>query len=168
MKTKNELKLGYAVKNSKTSAYLYGNKNIVRMSDNDEQHITVFVFRHVPRHDNGPDHIYYTDPRQGGYDVPSELLRMVENSAAAATLGSIKSPRKAASSRENGKWGGRKSLLRRACENNYGFLDVTPGTDIAGRLGHVSESSITKYIKNGWVKKIGSGLVLTHDGYNVL
>ena len=107
MKTKNELKLGYAVKNSKTSAYLYGNKNIVRMSDNDEQHITVFVFRHVPRHDNGPDHIYYTDPRQGGYDVPSELLRMVENSAAAATLGSIKSPRKAASSRENGKKGER-------------------------------------------------------------
>ncbi|MEN6360249.1 MAG: hypothetical protein ABFD59_09345 [Smithella sp.] len=87
---------------------------------------------------------------------------------AAAALGSIKSAKKSASSRENGKGGGRKSLLRRACENNYGFLDVTPGTDIAGRLGHVSESSITKYIKNGWVKKIGSGLVLTHDGYNVL
>ena len=59
----------------------------------------------------------------------------------------------------------KKTALRISCENSYGFLDATPGTDVAGRLGHVSESTIKRYIAKGWLKKVGSGLVLTHDGH---
>ena len=60
-----------------------------------------------------------------------------------------------------------KTLLRRACENDFGYFDATPGADIATELGYLaSESTIKRYITEGWIKQIGSGLVLTQDGYN--
>lgn len=58
-----------------------------------------------------------------------------------------------------------KTKLYRACRNNYGFVDATPGTDMTSRLAHVSERTIRRYIKSGWLKQVGSGLILTHDGY---
>ena len=59
----------------------------------------------------------------------------------------------------------RRDYLQRAARNNYGYVDVTPGTDMANRLSHVSESTIRKYIREGWLRKVGSGLVLTRNGY---
>lgn len=56
------------------------------------------------------------------------------------------------------------TALRRACRNNYGFVDCTPGTDIARRL-NASDSTIRRYIKRGWLKRVGIGLILTRDGY---
>lgn len=58
-----------------------------------------------------------------------------------------------------------KTKLRLACENSYGYFDATPGTDLASRLYNVSESTIRRYIRRGWLKKVGSGLVLTQAGY---
>lgn len=94
--------------------------------------------------------------------IPSEI------STAAAVLGrkggASKSPAKTAAVRENGRRGGRKSALRRACENHYGYVDATPGTDITSRLD-CSKSTIAKYVKLGWIEKRGAGLVLTALGY---
>lgn len=61
----------------------------------------------------------------------------------------------------------KRSLLRKACENAYGYLDATPGTDLARRL-NASETTIKKYIRAGWIRKVGTGLVLTQDGYRAL
>jgi len=61
--------------------------------------------------------------------------------------------------------GGRKTALRRACENSYGYFDATPGTDLASRLQHVSEGTISRYVRAGWLEKVGTGLVLTQAGY---
>jgi hypothetical protein len=59
----------------------------------------------------------------------------------------------------------KRSILNRAIRNNYGFVDATPGTDIASRLNWVSESTIRRYIRLGWLRRVGIGLVLTHEGY---
>lgn len=58
-----------------------------------------------------------------------------------------------------------KTALRRACENSYGYMDAAPGTDLSGKLYHVSASTIRRYIAKGWLKKVGIGLVLTKQGY---
>lgn len=84
----------------------------------------------------------------------------------AAALGSIRSEKKAAASRENGKKGGAKTILRKACEDSRGQFDVRPGTDIAHRLIGATESTIARYVRKGWLKKVGSGLVLTKAGYD--
>ena len=62
----------------------------------------------------------------------------------------------------------KKTALRRACENSYGSFEAMPGTDLASALSHVSESTIRRYIRNGWIKKVGTGLVLTRDGYQAV
>jgi len=63
----------------------------------------------------------------------------------------------------------RKKALRMAAENPYGFIDATPGTDMARRfIGIASESTIKKYLRLGYLKKVGSGLVLTKAGYKAL
>jgi hypothetical protein len=59
----------------------------------------------------------------------------------------------------------RKQLFDEACRNNYGYYEVSAGTDMASRL-NVSESTIRRYIAVGWLRKVGLGLVLTRDGYN--
>ena len=59
----------------------------------------------------------------------------------------------------------KKSILRQACENSYGYFEATPGTDLAYNLSSASKSTIKRYIANGWLKKVGSGLVLTREGY---
>ena len=59
----------------------------------------------------------------------------------------------------------RRDALQRAARNNYRHIDCTPGTDFSGRLNHVSESTISRYIRSGWLEKRGIGLVLTQDGY---
>jgi len=59
----------------------------------------------------------------------------------------------------------KKTKLQTAARNNYGYIDVTPGTDMTGRFGSISESTINKYIRLGWIKRVGSGLVLTKMGY---
>ena len=58
-----------------------------------------------------------------------------------------------------------KDNLQKAGRNRYGFVDVNPGTDMARRLMHVSESTKRRYIRLGWIKKVGTGLVLTMTGY---
>jgi len=60
----------------------------------------------------------------------------------------------------------KKTYLQTACRNHYGYIDVTPGTDIAHRLTHVSPATIRRYIQKGWLKHIGTGLVLTQAGYD--
>lgn len=80
--------------------------------------------------------------------------------------GQAKSERKTDASRENGKKGGAKTILRKACEDSRGQFDVRPGTDIAHRLIGATESTIARYVRKGWLKKVGSGLVLTKAGYD--
>ncbi len=59
------------------------------------------------------------------------------------------------------------TLLRQAFVNDFGYFDVTPGTDITKRLSFLaSESTIQRYISKGWIKQVGSGLVLTQEGYS--
>ena len=58
-----------------------------------------------------------------------------------------------------------EKMLNEAGRNNYGFYEVTPGTDMARRLSHLTENAIKTMIKRGYIKKVGSGLVLTQDGY---
>ena len=99
------LKLGYATKNKETDRFLYEHKNIVRMENTPDEQTIVFAYKHVPQ--NSPNFIWYSDPRPNGYVVSESMLRFIDNSNAAAALGSIKSDKKAASSRENGKLGGR-------------------------------------------------------------
>jgi hypothetical protein len=59
----------------------------------------------------------------------------------------------------------KKTALSKVSKNNYGYLDVSPGTDMAGRLIGISHSTIKRYLKKGWLKKVGSGLILTKSGY---
>lgn len=59
----------------------------------------------------------------------------------------------------------KQTLLSQACRNSYGYWEVTPGTDLARQLGSVSESTIRRYVAYGWLKQIGTGLVLTKRGY---
>ena len=60
----------------------------------------------------------------------------------------------------------RKTKLRLACENSYGYLDVSVGEDIAHRLvAFASESTIDRYIRQGYIRPVGSGLILTRKGY---
>jgi hypothetical protein len=59
----------------------------------------------------------------------------------------------------------RHTKLYEACKNHYGYFDVTPGTDIAQRLQHLATATINRYIASGWIKKVGTGLVLTQKGY---
>ncbi len=60
----------------------------------------------------------------------------------------------------------RKTKLRLACENSYGHLDISPGTDICHRLvAFASESTINRYIRRGFIRLVGSGLILTRKGY---
>ena len=59
----------------------------------------------------------------------------------------------------------RKSLLKKACENHYGYMEAAPGSDLASALSHLSKSTIYRYIRNGWIKRVGIGLVLTNEGY---
>jgi hypothetical protein len=99
------LKLGYATKNRETDRFLYEHKNIVRMETTPDAQTIVFAYKHVPQ--DSPNFIWYSDPRPNGYGVSESMLRLIATSAAAATLGSAKSPKKTASSRENGKKGGR-------------------------------------------------------------
>ena len=61
----------------------------------------------------------------------------------------------------------KKSILRQACENSYGYFEATPGSDLARNLSNASESTIKRYIAKGWLKKVGSGLVLTREGHAV-
>ena len=58
-----------------------------------------------------------------------------------------------------------EQMLRTACENSHGYFDATPGTDVAGGLD-CTESAIKTMLRRGYLKKVGSGLVLTHAGYN--
>lgn len=104
------LKLGYATKNRETDRFLYEHKNIVRMEDTPDGRTIVFAYKHVPQ--NSPDFIWYSDPRPNGYIVSESMLRLIDNSKAAAALGSISTPKKAASSRENGKRGGRPKTVK--------------------------------------------------------
>lgn len=60
----------------------------------------------------------------------------------------------------------KQDFLQRACRNNHGHVDAYPGTDMSGRLTHVSGSTIKRYIKQGWLKRVGSDLVLTRAGYD--
>jgi hypothetical protein len=91
-------------------------------------------------------------------------------SSAASLLGRkgglAKSERKTTTARENGRKGGAKTILRKACEDSRGQFDVRPGTDIAHRLIGATESTIARYVRKGWLKKVGSGLVLTKAGYD--
>ena len=59
----------------------------------------------------------------------------------------------------------KRDSLQIAGRNNYGCIDCAPGTDFSGRLNHISETSIRRYIRQGWLKKTGIGLVLTQEGY---
>ena len=59
----------------------------------------------------------------------------------------------------------KRTALYRACQNNYGFFDASVGTDLSRRLC-ASPSTIRDYIKRGWLKPVGSGLVLTKKGYH--
>jgi len=57
-----------------------------------------------------------------------------------------------------------ETILDNAGRNHYGYYDVSPGTDMARRL-NCSESAIKTMIRRGYLKKVGSGLVLTNAGY---
>jgi len=57
-----------------------------------------------------------------------------------------------------------EQMLDSACRNDYGHEDVTPGTDMAGRLT-CTEHAKKEMVKRGYLKKVGTGLVLTKHGY---
>jgi len=58
-----------------------------------------------------------------------------------------------------------EQMLDRASRNNYGYYEVSPGTDMCSRLYHCTESAIKTMIRRGYLEKVGSGLVLTRKGY---
>jgi len=58
-----------------------------------------------------------------------------------------------------------RTKLYTACLNNHGFFDVAVGTDMTNRLS-VSSSTINRWLNQGWLKRIGSRLVLTKKGYS--
>ena len=60
-----------------------------------------------------------------------------------------------------------KTKLQQAGRNSYGYVDITPGEDIARRL-NCSKRTIQRYIKNGWLNRVGTGLVLTWKGHNII
>jgi len=59
-----------------------------------------------------------------------------------------------------------EQMLEDACRNSYGYFDVSPGTDMARRL-NVTESAIKTMVKRGYLRKVGTGLVLTKAGYRI-
>ena len=60
----------------------------------------------------------------------------------------------------------KQDWLQKTCRNTYGFIDVTPGSDISSRLTGISQSTIQRYLRNGWIRRVGNGLVLTQKGYS--
>jgi len=60
-----------------------------------------------------------------------------------------------------------EEMLNEVGRNDYGYYDVSPGTDMARRLMNCTESAIKTMIRRGYLKKVGSGLVLTKLGYGV-
>jgi hypothetical protein len=61
-----------------------------------------------------------------------------------------------------------EDMLKSACRNDYGCIDVTPGTDIAWRLAHLTDHARREMVKRGYLRQVGSGLVLTPMGYDVI
>ena len=57
-----------------------------------------------------------------------------------------------------------ETTLNQAGRNSYGFYEVSPGTDMTRRL-LCTENAIRTMVKRGYLKKVGSGLVLTMAGY---
>ena len=58
-----------------------------------------------------------------------------------------------------------EKMLDEAMRNNYGYVECSPGTDMACRLLCCTESAIKTMQRRGYLKKVGSGLVLTQKGY---
>lgn len=56
-------------------------------------------------------------------------------------------------------------LLRNAAAERSNA--VLPGSDLSRDIGYmnISESTIRRYVKFGWLKRVGTGLVLTREGY---
>ncbi len=60
-----------------------------------------------------------------------------------------------------------EQMLCNAMKNRFGSFDVAPGDDIYSRLSHLTPHARQEMIRRGYVKKVGSGLVLTLEGYNL-
>jgi len=59
-----------------------------------------------------------------------------------------------------------EKMLNDAGKNSYGYFDATPGTDMKRRL-NCTENAIKTMVKRGYIKKVGTGLVLTSKGYRI-
>ena len=59
----------------------------------------------------------------------------------------------------------KKHRLSQAAYDTRGQLAVSPGTDMGSRLD-ASESTIRGYVSDGYLKRAGSGLILTKKGYD--
>jgi hypothetical protein len=57
-----------------------------------------------------------------------------------------------------------KTFLRKACENEQGFYDVVVGNNVAHKLIGASQSTIAAYIRKGYLKRVGTGLLITKSG----
>jgi hypothetical protein len=57
----------------------------------------------------------------------------------------------------------KRDWIREACLNNYGYFDASVGTDIATRLYELNtpKNAITAYLRVGWLRRVGTGLLLT-------
>jgi len=57
-----------------------------------------------------------------------------------------------------------EQMLNDAMKNSYGHIDATPGTDMYSRLTELTDNARREMVKRGYLKKVGSGLVLTQLG----
>jgi len=60
-----------------------------------------------------------------------------------------------------------EQMLNESMRNSYGYVETTPGTDMYSRLAHLTDNARREMVKRGYLRKVGSGLVLTKSGYNV-